>query len=63
MQRPKAAFHAKAVEMLQDIEHARRNGWSSTAVALPTDARAPRPLPRMQADAVITPPPYPNNYD
>lgn len=63
VQRPRAAFHAKAVEMLQDIEHAQRNGWSSTAIALPTDARAPRPLPRMQADAVITSPPYPNNYD
>lgn len=63
VQRPKVAFHAKAVEMLQDIEHAQRNGWSSTAIALPTDARAPRPLPRMQADAVITSPPYPNNYD
>ena len=61
--RPREAFHAKAVEMLQDIDHAQRNSWSSTAVALPTDARAPRPFPRMRADAVITSPPYPNNYD
>ena len=60
---PREAFHAKAVEMLQDIDHAQRNSWSSTAVALLTDARAPRRLPRMQADAVITSPPYPNNYD
>lgn len=63
VQRPKAAFHAKAVEMLQDVEHARRNRWSSTAVALPTDARTPRSVPRIRVDAVITSPPYPNNYD
>lgn len=63
VQRPQAAFRAKAVEMLQDIEHAQRNSWASTAAVLLTDARAPTSAPRIQADAVITSPPYPNNYD
>ena len=62
-QNPVASFQAKAAEMLQDIEHAQRSAWGTNASILLTDARAPVSCSPIQADAVITSPPYPNNYD
>lgn len=60
---PLAAFQAKAADILQDIEHAQRNDWRACASVLLTDARAPESSTPIQVDAVITSPPYPNNYD
>ncbi len=60
---PLVAFQAKASEILQDVEYARRNGWSARSSVLLTDARAPQDCSQVQVDAVITSPPYPNNYD
>lgn len=63
VQTPLAAFQSKAVEILQDVEHAQRNGWRPASRLLMTDARAPEGCPPLQVDAVVTSPPYPNNYD
>ncbi len=63
VQSPVAAFHAKATEILQDVEYAKRNGWSSRGTVALTDARSPVINSQVQVDAVITSPPYPNNYD
>jgi len=40
-----------------------RNGWHSGSHVLMTDARSPEDYPQVQIDAVVTSPPYPNNYD
>jgi hypothetical protein len=63
VQRPLLAFQVKATEILQDIEHAQRNSWSSRGSVILTDAREPQNCSQTQVDAVITSPPYPNNYD
>jgi hypothetical protein len=63
VQSPLGAFHIKATEILQDIEHAQRNAWISSGSVMLTDARAPQVCSQIQVDAVITSPPYPNNYD
>ncbi len=63
VQLPVAAFHAKAAEILQDVEYAQRNAWSSQGTVILTDARAPVTNSQIHVDAVITSPPYPNNYD
>jgi hypothetical protein len=63
VQSPLEAFHIKANEILQDIEHAQRNAWISSGSVMLTDARAPQGCSQVQVDAVITSPPYPNNYD
>ncbi len=63
VQAPAVAFQAKATDMLQDIEHAHRNGWLYDGEILLTDARAPDNCEQLLVDAVITSPPYPNNYD
>lgn len=63
VQEPLVAFQVKASEILQDVEYARRNGWSARSAVLLTDARAPQDCSRVQVDAVVTSPPYPNNYD
>ena len=63
VQLPVAAFHAKAADILQDVEYAQRNAWSSQGTIILTDARAPVTDSQIQVDAVITSPPYPNNYD
>ena len=63
VQLPVAAFHAKASEILKDVEYAQRNAWSSQGTIILTDARVPVTDLQIQADAVITSPPYPNNYD
>jgi len=60
---PLLAFQSKASEMLQDVEYAQRNSWCSGSHTLMTDARAPVDCPQAQVDAVVTSPPYPNNYD
>ncbi len=60
---PSTAFQSKATEILQDVDYAQRNGWCSGSHVLMTDARAPTDCPRVQVDAVVTSPPYPNNYD
>jgi hypothetical protein len=60
---PLGAFHIKATEILQDIEHAQCNAWISSGSVILTDARAPQDCSQVQVDAVITSPPYPNNYD
>lgn len=60
---PVAAFQSKASNILHDVEHAQCNGWSGRTQVLLTDARAPLNSPKMMVDAVITSPPYPNNYD
>jgi len=48
---------------LQDIEYAQRNAWSDHGSVLLADARAPEKCSQIEVDAVITSPPYPNNYD
>jgi len=63
IQLPFEAFHIKATEILQDIDHAQRNIWISGGSVIMTDARAPQDCSQVQIDAVITSPPYPNNYD
>ena len=63
VQTPLVAFQSKASEMLQDVEYARRNGWCSGSHVLMTDARAPVGFTQAQVDAVVTSPPYPNNFD
>ncbi len=63
VQLPVAAFQAKATDILQDIEYTQRNAWSSQSTIILTDARAPLTDWEIQVDAVITSPPYPNNYD
>ncbi len=63
VQTPLAAFQSKATQILQDVEHAQRNGWNSRSRILMTDARYPTDCPPLQVDAVVTSPPYPNNYD
>ena len=63
VQGPLVAFQVKASEILQDVEYAQRNGWSARSSVLLTDARAPQNCSQVQVDAVITSPPYPNNYD
>lgn len=61
--RPVDAFQQKASNVVQDIEHAQRNDWSSLSEILLTDARSPQDSSDIEVDAVITSPPYPNNYD
>lgn len=63
VQTPIAAFQAKAAEVLQDIEHAQRNAWLKRGEVISTDARSPETRSQIEVDAVITSPPYPNNYD
>lgn len=63
VQEPLVAFQVKASEILQDVEYAQRNGWSARSSVLLTDARAPQDCSQVQVDAVVTSPPYPNNYD
>ncbi len=60
---PLEAFKDKAAEILQDIEYAQRGAWGQQATLLVTDARQPQGVEACQFDAVITSPPYPNNYD
>jgi len=61
--KPFDAFRVKASSILQDVEHVRRNHWSACSRVFLTDARAPQPSSQIEVDAVITSPPYPNNYD
>lgn len=63
VQAPVAAFQVKAASVLQDIEHAQRNAWTKRGAVLLTDARAPENCAQIKVDAVVTSPPYPNNYD
>lgn len=63
VQSPVTAFQIKATEILTDIEYAQHNNWSSQGEILLTDARKPICSKKIQSDAVITSPPYPNNYD
>lgn len=63
VQLPLAAFISKATEILHDVEYAQRNSWSAKSRVLKTDARSPEECSNIQVDAVITSPPYPNNYD
>lgn len=60
---PHIAFCTKASQILQDIEHAQRNNWCSNSSIIQTDARAPENCSQIKVDAVVTSPPYPNNYD
>ncbi len=60
---PITALQRKATELLQDIEYAQRNGWNSQSHIIQTDARHPEIPSHIQVDAVVTSPPYPNNYD
>jgi hypothetical protein len=63
VQAPLAAFQSKATEILQDVEYTQRNCWRSDSHILMTDARAPEGCSQLQVDAIVTSPPYPNNYD
>ena len=63
VQTPLVAFQSKATEILQDVDHIQRNDWSNGSHILMTDARSPEKCPELQVDAVVTSPPYPNNYD
>lgn len=63
VQTPLAAFQSKGTEILQDVEYAQRNGWSNVSHILMTDARAPKGCSKLQLDAVVSSPPYANNYD
>ncbi len=56
-------FQVKASEILQDVEYAQRNGWSARSSVLLAIPRAPQDCAQVQVDAVVTSPPYPNNYD
>ena len=60
---PLKAFQVKATEILQDVDHAQRNAWTSRGSIVRTDARAPEGCTHIEVDAVVTSPPYPNNYD
>jgi hypothetical protein len=63
VQHPLCAFQAKATDILQDVEYTQRNVWSSLSEVILTDARNPLTNSQITVDAVITSPPYPNNYD
>lgn len=63
VQLPLVAFQDKATEILQDLVYVRQNGWRPESHLMMTDARDPDGWDSLQADAVITSPPYPNNYD
>jgi hypothetical protein len=63
VQSPLQAFRSKAAEMIEDIEHIQRAGWSGNQHLTLTDARAPSFEGVLEADLVVTSPPYPNNYD
>lgn len=63
VQSPLKAFQAKACDIMQDIEYAQQSGWSNYGNVLLTDARSPEKVKKNEIDAVITSPPYPNNYD
>ncbi len=60
---PVSALEAKAREMLEDVDHVQRRNWRPTASLLRTDAREPAIKIRDLVNAVVTSPPYPNNYD
>jgi hypothetical protein len=60
---PFQAFRLKASEVLGDILNAQQAGWAAKSRMLLTDARVPQIPQEMHFDAVITSPPYPNNYD
>lgn len=60
---PIEAFRIKASNILQDIDYAKRNNWSTRSKVLLTDARTPQCPHDIEVDSVITSPPYPNNYD
>ncbi len=57
------AYQLKSAEILSDIGYAQQHQWMSLSTILATDARNPRELENSQVDAVITSPPYPNNFD
>lgn len=63
VQSPIDAFHTKASDILQDVEHAQQNAWAARSRVLLKDARTPEEDSHILVDAVITSPPYPNNYD
>lgn len=60
---PIDAFQVKASSVLQDIDYAQRSGWSARSQVFLTDARSPQSSDEFEVDAVVTSPPYPNNYD
>jgi DNA modification methylase len=57
------AFYAKAHLMAEDMVWAQNNGMEDCGTVLDVDAREPKALDAPLFDAVITSPPYPNNYD
>lgn len=63
VQSPLKAFELKATEVLRDIEYAQRNEWNGGGGIIMTDARNPEIDINHKFDAVVTSPPYPNNYD
>ena len=63
VQTPLVAFQSKATQILQDLDYAQRNSWGNTSQIMMTDARVPEGCHNLQVDAVVTSPPYPNNYD
>jgi DNA modification methylase len=59
---PFDAIAAKADQIAQDIEYAKRE-YSPLAKLIQLDARLPSDIPENSIDLVVTSPPYPNNYD
>jgi len=60
---PVLAFEVKIAQIIEDIQYAKRNNWTSTSEIVMTDARFPTHSSNELFDLVITSPPYPNNYD
>lgn len=60
---PLQAFRSKSAEMIEDIEYIQHAGWSENQHLSLTDARDPSFDGAIEADLVVTSPPYPNNYD
>lgn len=57
------AFGYKVQQMVDDMLFAQSNSQSPLATILKHDAREPLPNGEYEFDALITSPPYPNNYD
>ncbi|MDC7713439.1 DNA methyltransferase [Vogesella sp. LYT5W] len=59
---PFNALSAKADQIVQDIEYAKKE-YSPLAKIIQLDARLASEIPEKSIDLVVTSPPYPNNYD
>lgn len=60
---PIEAYNMAIEQMLEDRNRIQLEGWSRHSTIVAHDAREPFALGNKRFDAVITSPPYPNNYD